>query len=164
MALSPTWAADHRCQQPETQTPIAAISLDEKIGQMLLVGFRGNYLESSNPIVDAISNLHIGGVILFDNPDPSIGNIGSPEQLRSLTTSLQALTPTRLFVASTRKAVTWHGSIPATASHSCRPSNTWEASAIHPHAFVCRRHRIDPARTWHQPQPRAHGGPQRQSQ
>jgi beta-N-acetylhexosaminidase len=66
---------------------------------MLLVGFRGNYLDSSNPIVDAISNLHIGGVILFDNPDPSIGNIGSPEQLQSLTTSLQALTTTRLFVA-----------------------------------------------------------------
>ena len=78
---------------------VSPVPLEEKIGQMLLVGFRGNYLDNANPIVDAISNLHIGGVILFDGPDPSIGNIGSPEQLHSLTASLQALAPTRLFIA-----------------------------------------------------------------
>jgi beta-N-acetylhexosaminidase len=78
---------------------VAPVPLEEKIGQMLLVGFRGNYLDNTNPIVDAISNLHIGGVILFDDPDPSIGNISSPEQLQSLTASLQALAPTRLFIA-----------------------------------------------------------------
>ncbi|MEP6775224.1 MAG: glycoside hydrolase family 3 N-terminal domain-containing protein [Chloroflexota bacterium] len=78
---------------------VSPLPLEEKIGQMLLVGFRGNYLDNANPIVDAISNLHIGGVILFDGPDPTIGNIGSPEQLHSLTASLQALAPTRLFIA-----------------------------------------------------------------
>ena len=77
---------------PVSRAGVSPVPLEEKIGQMLLVGFRGNYLDNANPIVDAISNLHIGGVILFDSPDPSIGNIGSP---RATAVSYRLLAGTR---------------------------------------------------------------------
>lgn len=71
-----------------------------KIAQMLMVGFQGTVLRESTPIWDAIRNYRIGGVLLFDNPDPSIGNIDSPSQLKTLTTSLQELTPVPLLIAT----------------------------------------------------------------
>ncbi|MEO5952444.1 MAG: glycoside hydrolase family 3 N-terminal domain-containing protein [Chloroflexia bacterium] len=71
-----------------------------KIAQMLMVGFYGTVLTEATPIWDAIRNYRIGGVLLFDNPDPSIGNIESPEQLKTLTTSLQELTPIPLLIAT----------------------------------------------------------------
>lgn len=59
--------------------------LSEKIGQMLLVGFKGTVLSPDALIVDAILNRRIGGVILFAY------NVVSPTQLAELTGGLQAL-------------------------------------------------------------------------
>lgn len=70
-----------------------------KIAQMFLFGFHGTVLMEATPTWDAIRNYRIGGVLLFDNPDPSIGNIESPEQLKTLTASLQEQTPVPLLVA-----------------------------------------------------------------
>lgn len=72
-------------------------TLEEKIGQMLVVGFVGE--EPSEMVVEAIERYKVGGVILFDqnvsNPtsDSTFGvrNITSPEQLKSLTDSLQRI-------------------------------------------------------------------------
>lgn len=78
------------------------VSLEQKIAQMLLVGFRGLTLDESNYIVRDIRDYGIGGVILFDR-DARLGiygrNIASPEQLQGLTASLKALSATPLFIA-----------------------------------------------------------------
>jgi beta-N-acetylhexosaminidase len=49
--------------QQQTQTSIEP-TLDEKIGQMLMIGFRGAALSDDNHIVKDIKNLNIGGVVL----------------------------------------------------------------------------------------------------
>jgi beta-N-acetylhexosaminidase len=86
---------------PATPTPTGS-SLDEKIGQMIMVGFRGLELCSDNPIVQDIRDRHIGGVILFDYDVPTkspVRNICSPDQLKALTTALQQMAATPLLIA-----------------------------------------------------------------
>ena len=70
-----------------------------KIAQMIMVGFHGTSIREGSPIWEAVRSRRIGGVLLFDHPDPSIGNIQSPEQLKTLTASLQELTPVPLLIA-----------------------------------------------------------------
>lgn len=77
-------------------------TLEEKIAQMLMVGFRGTTLDESNYIIRDIRDYGIGGVILFDRDAmlKTYGrNITSPEQLQSLTASLRSLAATPLFIA-----------------------------------------------------------------
>ena len=76
-------------------------SLDVKIGQMLLVGFRGLVVDERHPIVSAIQRQHLGGVILFDYDRAAQAptrNIESPEQVRQLVASLQSCVDIPLFV------------------------------------------------------------------
>jgi beta-N-acetylhexosaminidase len=76
---------------------IADTSLAEKIGQMIMLGFNGQQLSTDSPIGQAILNKAIGGVILFDQLMASQScpkNITSPNQLATLTQSLQALNQT----------------------------------------------------------------------
>lgn len=83
-------------------TATAGVSLDEKIGQMLLVGFRGLTLTADNPIVADLRQRHIGGVILFDYDMPSsspVRNIQSPQQVQALTAALQREASTPLLIA-----------------------------------------------------------------
>jgi beta-N-acetylhexosaminidase len=86
-----------------SKTPApAAVSLNDKIGQMVLVGFRGMKLDSSNPILADIRERHIGGVILFDYDVPSqspVRNIESPSQVRDLTAALKEASPSPLLIA-----------------------------------------------------------------
>lgn len=76
--------------------------LEKKIGQMLLIGFRGLTVEDSSAIVDDIRNGRIGGVVLFDRDvalASNIRNIQSPEQVKNLIESLQSYSQVPLFVA-----------------------------------------------------------------
>ncbi len=76
-------------------------SLDFKIGQMLLAGFRGFDLQA-NPIVDDLRARHLGGVVLFDYDVPSQKyerNIQSPQQLAALTQALQKNASARLLIS-----------------------------------------------------------------
>lgn len=78
------------------------VSLDKKIGQMLLVGFRGTALADTNHVVRDIKEYHLGGVILFDYDVPSKSskrNIQSPEQLKTLINSLKNLSDTPLTIS-----------------------------------------------------------------
>jgi beta-N-acetylhexosaminidase len=80
----------------------AAVSLDDKIGQMVLAGFRGMKLDPGNPILADIRERHIGGVVLFDYDVPSqspVRNIESPSQVKDLTEALQEASPTPLLIA-----------------------------------------------------------------
>lgn len=68
-------------------------ALDRAIGQMMMVGFDGTAVTANSPVVAAIKNDHIGGVILFDHVHIDGKNIPrnivSPQQLKQLTTTLQ---------------------------------------------------------------------------
>lgn len=67
-----------------------------------MVGFRGLEVSGSHPIVQDIRFRHIGGVVLFDYDIPAnspVRNVESPNQLKSLVSSLQSYTRTPLFIA-----------------------------------------------------------------
>lgn len=72
------------------------IGLEAEIGQMLLVGFRGLTADTDDPVVRAIGEGQVGGVILFDVDGPSESpkrNIASPDQLRELVRNLHEANP-----------------------------------------------------------------------
>jgi beta-N-acetylhexosaminidase len=79
-----------------------ADDLDAKIGQMILVGFRGLELTSTSPVVKDIRERNLGGVVLFDYDVPtasSLRNIESPQQVKALTDVLQRTASPRLFIS-----------------------------------------------------------------
>ena len=94
--LSPT---DTPSPQP---SPTPGPSLRERIGQMLLVGFRGLTVDAAAEIAADIRERNLGGILLFDTDQPThsaIRNVQSPAQLTALVTGLQALADTPLLVA-----------------------------------------------------------------
>lgn len=74
---------------PAHATPL---SLREKIGQMLIIGFEESHINAQSPIVKIIEEDNIGGVILFDSDrtKQSDKNIESPDQVRQLNAYLQS--------------------------------------------------------------------------
>ena len=82
---------------------LAEVSLEQKIGQMLMVGFHGTSATPSSQICKDIEHYNVGAVILFDyNPvDKSKPkNIATKTQLKKLTTELQACASDgKLFIA-----------------------------------------------------------------
>ncbi len=77
-------------------------SLSVKIGQMLMIGFRGLCVADAPDIASDITERRIGGVVLFDYDVTSQSparNISSPEQLSRLTLELQKLSTIPLFIA-----------------------------------------------------------------
>ena len=88
-------------QTPEpTATP--GPSLRDRIGQMLLVGFRGLTVDEASEIAGDIRDRNLGGIVLFDSDQPThskVRNVASPTQLTDLVSGLQALAMTPLLVA-----------------------------------------------------------------
>ena len=78
-----------------------SLSLDDAVGQMLLIGFPGEQLDEET--VALLDDIAPGGVILFDYDLPSGGakprNITSPEQLRALIAELQGRADIAYFIA-----------------------------------------------------------------
>lgn len=67
--------------------------LASRLGDLLLVGFRGTDVEGNGEVFHLVCTLKVGGVILFER-DIATGtprNITDPQQLRRLTRDLQAL-------------------------------------------------------------------------
>lgn len=90
------WSA---CQQDDE---ITGPSLELKVGQLLMIGFRGFELADTSHIVRDISEYNLGGVILFDYDVPAsrnIRNIESKNQVRLLNESLQEVAASPLFIA-----------------------------------------------------------------
>ncbi len=94
---------------PVTDTPgpsptvTPEVDLDTKIGQMLMVGFRGLELTEDNPVVEDIRTRRIGGVILYDYDvalQSPVRNIQSPKQLQALDAALQEIAPSPLLIAT----------------------------------------------------------------
>ena len=73
---------------PALSTPV---SLRDKIGQMLIIGFEGTHIDKQSAIVKTIQTHNIGGVILFDTDKNKQldKNIESPDQVRQLNADLQ---------------------------------------------------------------------------
>ena len=79
-----------------------SVPLEVKIGQMLMVGFRGLRVDDDHPIVSDIRDRHLGSTLLFDYDVPSktpVRNIQSPEQVKALVDALQAVSTIPLLVA-----------------------------------------------------------------
>lgn len=76
--------------------------LKEKIGQMIIVGFRGTEATENSEIYKIIRDLNVGGVVLFDYDVPSkssLRNIENSNQVEQLISSLQEYSQTPLFVS-----------------------------------------------------------------
>jgi len=77
------------------------LSIEDAVGQMLLIGFRGESLDDETRAM--LKEIAPGAVILFDYDGPSGGeqvrNIVSPEQLKALTAALQAASERPLLIA-----------------------------------------------------------------
>jgi beta-N-acetylhexosaminidase len=82
--------------------PAPDVSLDAKIGQMLMAGFRGLEVSADHFVVRDIRERNLGGVVLFDYDVPSqsmVRNVESPAQVKALISSLQAASAVPLLVA-----------------------------------------------------------------
>ncbi|MEQ8523189.1 glycoside hydrolase family 3 protein [Gracilimonas sp.] len=80
---------------------VEQLTLKEKIGQLFLIGFRGNDISESSEILENIEQYKPGGVILFDKDmvhDQPVHNIKSPEQVRRLTASLKKASESPLLI------------------------------------------------------------------
>jgi beta-N-acetylhexosaminidase len=78
------------------------MELKNIIGQLFLLGFKGQTIDAHNPIVADIRDRNLGGVILFDKhlaKKRNQNNIASPAQLKKLTASLQSYSDTPLLIA-----------------------------------------------------------------
>ncbi|RXK87804.1 glycoside hydrolase family 3 [Chlorobaculum sp. 24CR] len=94
LLLSFTSALADTSRQPD--------SLSIKIGQMLMIGFRGMEAKAGSPVAADIRERGIGAVVLFDYDVPSrspVRNIESAEQLRRLSSELQQRSSIPLLVA-----------------------------------------------------------------
>jgi beta-N-acetylhexosaminidase len=83
-------------------SPQGEKDLRAKIGQMLIVGFRGTKISADSTIGKKIKDLDLGGVILFDYDNPSKSyprNITGPEQTKELIAGLQSFSSIPLFVS-----------------------------------------------------------------
>ncbi len=76
--------------------------LKRKIGQMIMIGFRGTALNPKDPLYQMMDEYHIGGVVLYSKDLPSKftqkRNVESPQQLKKLTAVLHGINDTPLFI------------------------------------------------------------------
>jgi beta-N-acetylhexosaminidase len=78
------------------------MNIEYKIGQLFLLGFQGDTIDASHPVVFDIRHRNLGGVILFDRRLTGSGganNIVSASQVKALTASLQEFSTTPLLIA-----------------------------------------------------------------
>ncbi len=78
-----------------------SLSLEDAVGQMLLIGFRGESVDDDTAAL--LEEIAPGAMILFDYDGPSGGeqvrNIVSPDQLEALTAALQEASARPLLIA-----------------------------------------------------------------
>jgi beta-N-acetylhexosaminidase len=82
--------------EEDNSDTIIEYTLDEDIGEMLLVGFRGVALDSTNHIWRDLKHYHVGSVILFDYDAPSGKrgrNITGVQQVQNLCRQLRLINP-----------------------------------------------------------------------
>jgi beta-N-acetylhexosaminidase len=93
-SMAPATAGPSTPDAATTATPVHSASgpsLREKIGRMLVIGFRGATADEAADTIQQIESLSLGGVVLFDVDQLTGGprNVESPEQLAALVRSLR---------------------------------------------------------------------------
>ena len=87
----------------ENDKEVNVPTLKEKIGQMIMVGFRGIDAKKGSDIYRMVDEYNIGGVVLFNRDLPSgetiPRNIIDPAQVKALNTQLQAIDSLPLLIA-----------------------------------------------------------------
>lgn len=73
--------------------PVPQPSLAAKIGQMIMIGFGGQYPGLESTVAQEVANGTVGGVVLFGR------NVGTPEQVQAMTTTLRGVSPHPLLIA-----------------------------------------------------------------
>lgn len=77
-------------------------TLEEKVGQLIMIGFRGNSLNEDPALASQLANYQPGGIILYDYDIPTSQanrNIQNPSQLKSLIQDLKQSTKIPPFIA-----------------------------------------------------------------
>jgi len=85
-------------QEPQTNEE----ELKEKIGQMIIIGFRGIEINKDSQIVKDINDLNLGGIILFDIDNPTKTfprNIINYIQTKKLISDIKELSSSNIFVS-----------------------------------------------------------------
>ena len=80
----------------------SSVTLEQKVGQMLIVGFRGMNATGSSPIVHDINDLNLGGIILFDYDAPTgkyVRNVSTKAQVVKLISDIKRYTNKNIFVS-----------------------------------------------------------------
>ncbi len=89
-------------QEPKKEKEADTDTLKMKVGQMLMVGFRGTSVTEKDPIHKMIKEYHLGGVVIYSRDLPSKEelkrNVASKEQFRQLNEQLQAIDSTTLWI------------------------------------------------------------------
>lgn len=78
------------------------VSIQDRIDQMFIVGFRGFDIDSAPDLKRALTETNLGGVILFDYDTPTkkyIRNIKDYEQVRKLNADIISLSKTKPFIS-----------------------------------------------------------------
>lgn len=81
-AEKPTQAAEPQTLEERVDAIVAAMTTNEKIGQMVMIGIHDTELDEDSKTM--LRQFHIGGIVYFDR------NIQSQDQLKSLSEQLQA--------------------------------------------------------------------------
>jgi len=78
------------------------MNIEDKIGQLFLLGFQGDNIDATHPVANDIRHRNLGGVIFFDRAlanKRDTNNIISASQVKALTTTLQEFADTPLLIA-----------------------------------------------------------------
>jgi len=88
--------------EPAFPTVMETLDLDAKIGQMLMLGFRGLELKPDDAIVQDVRERNLGAVVLFQYDGALKSwtrNIAAPAQLQALNAALQEYARTPLLIS-----------------------------------------------------------------
>lgn len=94
LAFNPTLAASNNQisldQLVSARTILAEMSVEERVGQLFILGFQGADLSSENPILELITNYHIGGVMLRRDNDNFLAAPDTIAGIHTLVSGLQS--------------------------------------------------------------------------
>lgn len=85
-----------------TQQELTDEELKNKIGQMIIIGFRGTEVDENSKIVKDINKYNVGGIILFDRDAITKTfprNIINPSQTKKLISDIKNLSSSDIFVS-----------------------------------------------------------------
>src|SRR5215217_7632859 len=87
----PTVRAQSQIPFSKVQGVLAAMTAEERVGQLFLVTFQGTNTEPDSQIYDLIANHHVGGVVLLAGNDNFVAAPDTVPSAHQLVNSLQSI-------------------------------------------------------------------------